>query len=278
MINFEFMRQVGIGRYFVRNALRQFHKRILKRDHRMRLPTGRDYLMPIWDPSASEVFVTGASMDWGAERLFFEFTEPGLFVDVGAHTGYYSAYMASKATAIIAIEPNDRCIGALRANLDGLPARIVHAFAGDRPGQAVFRTDAQGFSDADFSGRTAQPGEPTQAVVTVDALVGDDRVTAIKIDVDGPDLLVLDGCRATLARDRPVVLIEAPPGARLKQRIDELAYVAFGHCRYGRSPSTSLEQLYPERPGRWTKMTFLVPREREAEFKAVAKTGAGAVS
>lgn len=271
MINVAFMRQVGVGRYLVRNAMRQFHKRVLKRDHRLTLPTGRSYLMPIWDPSASEVYVTNASMDCGAEQLFYAFADRGVFVDVGAHTGYYSAYMAPKATRIIAVEPNDRCIPALEINLEGLPARIVHAFAGDKTGRVVFRSTGRGFSYADFAGTDADTGAETQAVVTVDGLVDAERVSAIKIDVDGPDLRVLDGSRATLVRDRPAVLIEAGPDAELKRRIDEVGYVAFGHCRYGTSPRVSLERLYPQKPGQLTKMTFLVPQEREAEFCALAR-------
>ena len=251
MINIEFMRQVGVGRYIVRNIIRQFYKRVLKREHRLSLPTGRSYLMPLWDPSASEVFVTNASMDFGAERLFYAFVDRGVFIDIGAHTGYYSAYMAPKASRIIAVEPNDRCIPALESNLEGLPARIVHAFAGDKSGRVVFRSDGRGFSYADFTDTSlsVEAGVATQLVVTVDELVDAESVAAIKIDVDGPDLLVLDGSRATLVRDRPVVLIEAEPDAELKRRIDAVDYVAFGHCRYGASPKVSLERLLPEQAG-----------------------------
>lgn len=228
----------------------------------MRLPTGRMYKAPIWDPSASEVFVTNASLDWGSERLLFEAMLPGVFVDVGAHTGYYSAYIAPKATRVIAIEPNARCLPVLRENLRGVDARIVQGFAAEEAGEANIRTTPQGYAYADVH------GSDVIRMVTVDDLASGEKVTAIKIDVDGPDLLVLDGATATIRRDRPIVLIEAPSDHALHSRVSAFGYDVWG---YTRSEGTKFTRLEAGATAH-TKMAFLLPEERVAEVRQRAQS------
>jgi hypothetical protein len=86
MINTKFIRQVGPFKWATRYAWLQFRKRILKRDGLMRLPTGSTLILPRQSASATEAYVTNANMDWGAEELFAQFSDPSLdFVDIGAH-------------------------------------------------------------------------------------------------------------------------------------------------------------------------------------------------
>src|ERR1039458_4812003 len=88
-INIAFIKEVGLLRWASRTAIRQFYKRIIKRDHRMRLPTGEWINLPISDRSASEAFVTNADVDWGREKLLASLlSRKGVFLDVGAHIGY----------------------------------------------------------------------------------------------------------------------------------------------------------------------------------------------
>lgn len=223
----------------------------------------------MWDPSATEAYVTNGDMDWGVERALFDFTEAGgTFVDVGAHTGYYSVLMAPKIMRAIAVEPNARCQTALRNNLKEVSAaRQIRAFAGDKPGYVAYRDNEQGFSYGSFDGGTDLSGQ--MEVVTVDALTAEDlyKVTAIKIDVDGPDLLVLDGARETIKRDRPVVVIESQVDEPLLKRSHALGYATFAPCRYGRSPRTTWERVTKPDARRRTKMVFLVSNERAEAFE-----------
>lgn len=70
VINIPFIRQIGPLKWLHRYARRQFEKRILRRDSRLKLPTGLTINLPRWSRSATEVYVTNADMDWGAEALF----------------------------------------------------------------------------------------------------------------------------------------------------------------------------------------------------------------
>lgn len=73
---------------------------------------------PPWSQSASEVIYTNANMDWGAEQLFVErLNTDGTFIDVGAHVGYYSLYVAPRVGKIYAFEPDVQSFGALSQNL-----------------------------------------------------------------------------------------------------------------------------------------------------------------
>src|SRR3954470_13187118 len=97
MLNWLFIKQVGLARWLVRTAVRQAYKRVLKRDLAMTLPTGSVFVIPPDSRIGSEVFVTGSDIDWGAEALFVSFTNSMTdFIDVGANIGYYSVYLAPR--------------------------------------------------------------------------------------------------------------------------------------------------------------------------------------
>ena len=113
-INAVFIRDVGPLRWAWRTVRRQFYKRILCRDHRMRLPTGRWMRLPIVDHFASEAFITNADVDWGSEQLlFFLLGGKVAFLDVGAHIGYYSLHMLLRLDAVYAFEPDPRVLALL---------------------------------------------------------------------------------------------------------------------------------------------------------------------
>ena len=67
MINLEFMQEVGYGQYFYRTFWRQFYKRILQQDNKIKLPNGNIMHLPKTSRFASEVFVTNCNVDWGSE-------------------------------------------------------------------------------------------------------------------------------------------------------------------------------------------------------------------
>lgn len=66
MANITFLREVGPVRWVVRTAIRQFYKRVLKKDQRMRLPTGEWITLPINNQFSTEAFITGGNVDWVA--------------------------------------------------------------------------------------------------------------------------------------------------------------------------------------------------------------------
>lgn len=129
-------------------------------------------------------------------RLLMAECAPGsVCIDVGASFGFITSVLCATTGSegrVIAVEADAPTQEGLLHNVrrNGWTERcdVVHAFAGEA--------------------EVAGSGTPR---VTVDGLVdrlGLDTVTAIKIDTDGGDLAVLQGCRKTLARFQPVLVVE----------------------------------------------------------------------
>lgn len=129
----------------------------------------------------------------GLCRLILEQTKPGhIVLDIGANYGFVTLVMANavgSAGQVHSFEADSKIHDGLLANVTRNELRdrctVVHGFVGD-------------VADG-------------QARITIDSYVATaklERVDFIKIDVDGPDLQVLEGARATLSRFHPVIAIE----------------------------------------------------------------------
>lgn len=139
------------------------------------------------------------------------------FLDIGANVGFYSMAMAvaHPETAIHAFEPVPSTYAELQRNLalNGLGA--VHTYnvgLSDLPGELTF------FFDPSVSGATSSAplgagfttSEVRCPVDTLDALTSRAGLSPdlIKCDVEGAELKVFLGARATLSRCRPIVFSE----------------------------------------------------------------------
>lgn len=147
----------------------------------------------------------------------------GVFVDVGAHVGYYSlkaAAMVGPTGRVLAVEPNPETIRRLRANIreSGASQVAVQPVAcSDSEGVVdFFASPRENTSASSMSKVNAAQGGSVRATYHVrtrslDAIVRDSgvtRVDVIKIDVEGAELLVLKGAGETLDRYHPVVGVE----------------------------------------------------------------------
>src|SRR5258707_8952215 len=94
-MNTAFIRQVGVAKWALRYGYLLTRKYILGADSHVHLPTGIRMTLQRYSQSATEVFVTNASIDWGAEELLAGFADRSRdFLDIGAHIGYYSLYLS----------------------------------------------------------------------------------------------------------------------------------------------------------------------------------------
>lgn len=270
-INIAFVREVGPLRWAWRTAIRQYYKRIAKRDHSMQLPTGEWMTLPIGDHFASEAFITEGDVDWGSERLFASLlTRKGAFLDVGAHIGYYSLYMLPRVLEVYSFEPDPRVFALLEKNLSGRRnIEMIAAAVGATQGRARFTMER----DAEVS-HLSDKGEDggnqiVVDVVTIDAFVAARRlnVEAIKIDVEGHDAEVIEGALGVLATQQPLVLTEARPDAVLFALAKRAGYRVFAYVRHPRTRRKQFAELIAEIPIRGeTKMVFLVPARLGEEF------------
>ena len=271
------MREVGVLRWVRRTAMRQFQKRVLRTDSRMRLPTGGTIILPRRSRSGSEAFVSDANMDWGSEALFSRFADRNADAfDVGSHIGYYAAYLAPLVRHVYAFEPDQRNLPALRVNA-ALSSKItvVEKAVSDRSGTVCFAETAQ----SERSG-VSQDGREVPAI-TVDDFAAETgaRPTLIKIDVEGHDLAVVRGAKRVMAEMQPLILAEFNLNETSANDVDAL----FGLCQerqysvwslvWGdRQPLIARHRTELVRVDRTlletvrTKMLLLVPQRLEAKF------------
>jgi FkbM family methyltransferase len=276
LIHWNFIKEVGVGKFIVRTIHRQFYKRILRRSQRMRLPTGELFQLPRTSQFATEAFITNGDVDWGSEALLFRLASRArAFMDIGANIGYYSQYMRPGVSAVYAFEPDPRMFALLRDSLAGHANVMIFPLAvGSRNGKARFTLEKSG----EVSHFAHHPSESDPATVVVDTVTVDSfverqqiHVGIIKTDVEGFDLDVLRGAQMTLQTQRPIVLSEIQPSAELFTLVHGLGYCICAYLRDIQSRKKSFCFIDgPLRSDQAAKMLFLIPAERIAEVSELA--------
>jgi FkbM family methyltransferase len=270
-MNIPFIRQVGFRQWALRYGSLLVRRKILRMDSRLKLPTGGTMILPRDSPSASEVWVTGANIDWGSEALFARFADRRRdFLDIGAHVGYYACYLSPLVRRAYAFEPDQRNLGTLRANARlSSNVDVVECAVSSRTGTATMYL---GSRSAVNSLVPAGAGSATVevAVTTVDAFVfahpGVDPAL-IKTDVEGHDLEALLGMQATVERCQPLILTESAYRSELAELCSAWGYALYAFIRDRLSMRTSFRRLEPEQAAAaWYKMLFLVPARLRSAF------------
>jgi len=242
----------------------------------MRLPTGSIICLPRTSASATEVYVTKANIDWGSEALFAKFAERHRdFLDIGAHIGYYSAYLAPIVRRAYAFEPDPRNLPALRVNasLAG-NIDIVEMAVSSRSGRGRLHTGA---------GSAVSSLEPNGsatidvATTTVDAFLElhpKIDVCLIKTDIEGYDFEALSGMCQTVARFHPLILTECKDSLKLRKLCADWDYAIFGFTRDNDRLKTTFRELSisGQSLGYRYKMLFLVPNHLTKFFSARSET------
>ncbi len=274
-INWEFIKEVGTFTWVRRTIARQFSKRVLGKDNTIVLPTGLCMRLPRASKFASEVFITGANVDWGSEALFANHLDAsGVVLDVGANIGYYSLYTLPRAGAVHAFEPDPRALPVLRLNLAAHSNAHVHSVAiGNRIGKSSFILEPNSEVSHLADSSTHLGGNRCGVdVTTIDHFVAekDLRITGIKIDVEGADLDVIEGAIQTLASQAPLVLTETTPDERLFGLIRPLSYTVFAFVKHPNTLKFQLREISRE-SNLQTKMLFLVPTRLQSTFDRLAQ-------
>jgi FkbM family methyltransferase len=239
----------------------------------MTLPTGATILLPINSHSASEVFVTNANIDWGAEALFLRFADKTAdFLDIGAHIGYYSAYLSPRVRQVFAFEPDPRNFPGLRANaqLAGNMEIIEMAVSSRNGSSALFV--GQESSVSSLNGVKGEKSIPVKTI-TIDSFVTQHpniRIGLIKIDIEGYDLEALRGMQETIARDQPLILTECEQSRELFELCKQWNYEIYGYAVPRRGMKYVLEHIRADAPEKLvTKMLFLVPLRLRMSFEGI---------
>jgi FkbM family methyltransferase len=139
-----------------------------------------------------------------AERAFYgRLSAPGWRVfDIGANFGTKSETFLSLAAEVVALEPDARCVQALRKRFFfERKFRVVHAAVGSHCGKASFFRENPGSAYNTLStkwrderGLSATSSPTTIELTTLDALIETyGRPDFVKIDVEGFEAEVLQG-------------------------------------------------------------------------------------
>lgn len=193
------------------------------------------------------------------------FVRPKMTVfDIGANVGFYSVLSARLVTPlgkVVAFDPLDSNARQIRynANLNRFANIDVQELAlGRVDGQAEFMVSANS-----NWGMLSSVGRPPGHVATrtvrlakLDTLLAEHALPPpglMKMDVEGAEVDVLDGAKETLAKHRPVLLIDLHgTNARIAEQLAEAGYEA----RVIGGGRTALGEAH------WAAEVVAVPRER----------------
>jgi FkbM family methyltransferase len=149
--------------------------------------------------------------------------DPGdLVIDGGSSIGFFTRQSLDLGARVIAIEPIREVAAGLRrtywAQIKAKSLRVVNAALGVRPGHAQLTVDASSPTEAHLSGS----GRRTR-VVTLDSLAAGQRVSLIKLDIEGAERDALRGAILLLKRWRPRLAIAVyhahPDATRIRDLI-----------------------------------------------------------
>ena len=188
-----------------------------------------------------------------------------VLIDVGANVGQHAVFASKYAKEVHAIEPYPPVLPRLRSVVEEnrINNIVVHpvglgATEAERP---FFAPPADNLGNASFV-----PGFVTgvkDAELTLRIVAGDPyfsqvaitRVDFIKMDIEGYEKPALTGLRATLRRDRPIVLMELsinPSFPDLFKSVDELKAAYPENYEFflfeGRDPLSGAYRLAPFQP------------------------------
>lgn len=196
--------------------------RMLRADGYFSVPWGRHRLTisAAWLDVASSASAPIYQTPWRQNPEFFALLAPqieasrgGCIVDVGANIGVYTLNIRARtASPLLAFEPEPSSFRLLSHNVaaNGLAGVTVKNCAcGDRTGELAFHGGINGA----VAGRAGEAGSTLSVPVVRldDELRGVSAVDLIKIDCEGFEWHVLNGCRETMATKRPVLFVELHP-------------------------------------------------------------------
>lgn len=157
-------------------------------------------------------------------------------VEVGAHIGYITQFLAElvgPGGSVDSFEPSRSNRAYLRENTRELGNIRIHKEAvSNRNGFAQFYVeDLSGqnnsllpqYAGLDSSQKAAHVRanirEESVPVTTLDDAIGDSPCHLVKIDIEGAELMALEGSRNLLRTQRPVIMVEITEKAASVQRL-----------------------------------------------------------
>jgi FkbM family methyltransferase len=189
---------------------------------------------------------------WRLELMkkIFAFRQ-GVFIDVGANTGQTLLdYLESGSNCgYFGFEPNPECVVLLNHIMQRNKLNNVSIIpAGFADGNTVLRLFVADKSDADSGGSLIEDFRPKKQLKSLNVPVyrfddirddlGIDKISLIKIDTEGAELVCLSGMKQTLLTRRPWIIVEVlhrdphADSTEYNKRLDEIVILikSAGYC------------------------------------------------
>ena len=142
-------------------------------------------------------------------------------IDIGAHVGFFTFYMAEKFLKVHSFEPQPENFACLARNVFENEIENVVAWE-------------HGIAEKDMLGNMVNPTwynsgawefhENSLGTARVMKLGSEIHPDFIKIDVQGMELRALAGCHDVLTRDKPVLLVECDRGDDVSKYLKSVGY------------------------------------------------------
>jgi FkbM family methyltransferase len=151
----------------------------------------------------------------------------GTVIDIGAGEGYFARKFARHAQIVYAYEPNPETFTLLCERTKHLKNVVCQKLAvGDQEGEIDLFTNPFGWG---FSSVTFPSSSSTKVpCVTLDSIEFDGKVSTIKIDCEGAEVLVLHGGYKLMSEHKPGLLIEVHGVTNLGTIESELRRLRYG--------------------------------------------------
>lgn len=144
------------------------------------------------------------------------------FADVGGHLGHYSCIAAATnpAAKIFCFEMNKNLVPKIQANVDENSLNnvsVVHTVVTDRGEEVSYRSGSL-INSLSIETPIYSDGKTTELekvkAIKLDDFFAEQGIMPgiIKIDVEGAEMNVLNGCRNIINKHHPVLFIEIHPG------------------------------------------------------------------
>ena len=136
---------------------------------------------------------------------FFQSDMDEVFIDAGAYNGdttkNFFVWAGNKAKKSIMFELSEKmCEKIIERNKDDDRVEIYNAATWNKTESIYFSEAGPGSAPSDY-------GTVPVNAMAIDSVIGDEKVTFIKMDIEGSELKALEGCKDTIKRCTPKLAI-----------------------------------------------------------------------
>lgn len=188
-------------------------------EHRIKGGPANGLLYPVVLPQDKQIWLGNYEQEF-SETLAAAVKLGGVCYDIGGYRGFFSGVMACQGAGRVHVfeplPPNVEQIRKMAALNPNLPMTIHEVALADVTGETTFTVMPEAsmgkLGQSMFESGDSPDGEIKVQLETIDTMLDDGRLTPaqlLKIDVEGAEVMVLQGAAKFISEHRPIFYIEA---------------------------------------------------------------------